>query len=97
MRVLWLERAEADLTELVDYLLARHRRAALRVYEAVRDQVALLADHPELGRLGRVPATRELVIARTPYIAVYTVDRDADAVIVLRVLHGARRWPDAFL
>jgi plasmid stabilization system protein ParE len=24
----------------------------------------------------------------------YTFDRRADAVVILRVLHGARRWPD---
>jgi plasmid stabilization system protein ParE len=39
-------------------------------------------------------ATRELVIPRTPYIVPYRFQR---AVIqVLRVYHGARRWPESF-
>jgi toxin ParE1/3/4 len=94
MQIRWLDRAEADLDELFEYLLDRNPRAARRILQAIRDQVTLLADQPGLGRPGRVPDTRELVIRRTPYIVAYTVDRLIDAVIVLRVLHGARRWPD---
>jgi toxin ParE1/3/4 len=93
MQILWLDRAEADMDDLLMYLLERDPGAAWRVHRAIREQVGRLADQPSLGRVGRVADTRELVITRTPYIVAYTVDRDADAVIVLRVLHGARRWP----
>lgn len=60
----------------------------LRVLEAVEG----LAEHPNIGRPGRVPGTRELVVSGTPYIAIYRVR--TNTVWVLRVLHGARRWPD---
>jgi toxin ParE1/3/4 len=96
MRVLWLDGAEADLADLFNDLLERNPRAALRVHSAINDQVRLLAEHPALGRPGRVPGTRELVITRTPYIVAYTADARIGAVIVLRVLHGARLWPDEF-
>ncbi|MGB8479497.1 MAG: type II toxin-antitoxin system RelE/ParE family toxin [Acidobacteriaceae bacterium] len=36
--------------------------------------------------------TRELVIHRTPYIAVYLITDDS--LRILRVLHGAQRWPE---
>jgi plasmid stabilization system protein ParE len=45
-----------------------------------------------MGRPGRVIDTRELVIDRTPYIAAYRIT--GDKVRILRVLHGARQWPD---
>lgn len=64
------------------------------MYDAIRDGVALLGDYPGLGRPGRVAGTRELVIARAPYIIAYTVDPRIDAVIILRVPHGARLWPE---
>jgi len=32
-----------------------------------------LAKNPNVGRLGRVSGTRELVVSRTPYIVVYRV------------------------
>ncbi|TJV25813.1 MAG: type II toxin-antitoxin system mRNA interferase toxin, RelE/StbE family, partial [Mesorhizobium sp.] len=43
-------------------------------------------------RPGRIAGTRELVVARTPYIAAYAVV--ADTVRILRILHGAQMWPD---
>ena len=38
--------------------------------------------------------TRELVIARTSYIAPYEIGDDV--VRILRIIRGARMWPDAF-
>jgi toxin ParE1/3/4 len=38
-----------------------------------------------------VPGTRELVVTGTPFIVVYRVE--AATVVILRVLHGAQRWP----
>jgi toxin ParE1/3/4 len=94
MQIRWLDQAEADLNELFEFLLERNPSAARRLYAEIRTQADHLAAHPGLGRAGRVPGTRELVISRTPYIVAYTVDQRIDAVIILRVLHGARRWPD---
>ena len=36
-------------------------------------------------------ASRELVIAGTPYVLVYRAD--PDVVRIIRFLHGAQRWP----
>jgi toxin ParE1/3/4 len=93
MRLFWLQRAEADVEAIFGYLVERDPNGARRVYEAIQRQVALLADQPGIGRAGRVADTRELVISRTPYVVAYTVDRRIDAVIILRVLHAARQWP----
>jgi len=51
-----------------------------------------LVDFPASGRVGRIAGTRELVINGTPYVAAYAVTQSA--VRILRVLHGAREWPD---
>jgi toxin ParE1/3/4 len=64
------------------------RLAAARMVERMPSAVDQLASHPALGRLGRVPGTRELVISGTPYIVPYRVR--SDTVEVLRVFHGGR-------
>ena len=60
----------------------------------VRRQVAQLSDHPHTGQPGRVSDTRELVITATPYVAPYRVTEGV--IEILAVMHGARRWPEAF-
>jgi toxin ParE1/3/4 len=54
----------------------------------------VLPDNPRMGRPGRVPGTRELVIGQTPYIVPYRLQRGV--IQILRVFHGARRWPQNF-
>lgn len=44
-----------------------------------------------MGRTGELEGTRELVISRTPYKAVYVVHEDH--IEITRVIHGARQWP----
>ncbi|MGQ0592256.1 MAG: type II toxin-antitoxin system RelE/ParE family toxin [Gammaproteobacteria bacterium] len=50
-----------------------------------------LSTHPLMGREGRIVGTREWMVPGTPFIAAYRI-RD-NTVEVLRVLHGARKWP----
>jgi len=54
----------------------------------------LLPNNPEMGRPGRVPGTRELLIPRTPFIVPYRLV--GNTIQILRIFHGARRWPEAF-
>jgi toxin ParE1/3/4 len=91
-RIAWRRRAQADLRNVFLWLLDRDPSAAWRTYHAINDYITVLREHPGLGRPGRVDRTRELVIPHTPYIVVYTVDAAGD-VTILRLVHGAQRWP----
>lgn len=93
MTIKWHPLARKDLIQLVTYIAAENPRAAYRMHDEIRRQIGILAKHPEAGRAGRVAGTRELVLAGTPYIAAYRVT--SGTVTILRVLHGARRWPRA--
>jgi toxin ParE1/3/4 len=91
VRIEWTEIAEADALAIADYISIDDPHAALAVHEEIHRQVGLLGDYPNTGRQGRCAGTRELVITRTPYIVAYRVERLA--VVILRVLHAAQRWP----
>ena len=52
----------------------------------------LLPENPQIGRPGRVPGTRELIIPKTPFIVPYRLQ--GNAIQILRIYHGARRWPE---
>jgi toxin ParE1/3/4 len=95
MTPIWSPEAIADLAALRVHIAQDDPAAAQALaLHIVRNVETLLATNPGMGRAGRVPATRELVIPGTPYIVPYRV---VDKTIqVLRVFHSARRWPDAF-
>jgi toxin ParE1/3/4 len=95
MTPVWSPEAIEDLASLRAYIERDDRAAAQRVaLHIVRNIETLLSQHPDMGRPGRVPGTRELVIPRTPFIVPYRLQ--GDTIQVLRVFHGARRWPERF-
>ncbi len=94
MKLLWSAFAMSDRDAIFTAIESRNPRAAVAVDEQIEAAAGRLAQFPQSGRPGRVPGTRELVIRRTRYVAAYTVT--ADAVRILRVLHGARLWPESF-
>lgn len=91
MRVRWLATALRNLDEEAAFIAREDPAAARRLVARIREAVTHLSDHPELGRPGRVAGTRELVVAGTPYLLPYRVKDNS--LQILRVLHGARRWP----
>ncbi len=93
-KVKWLDIAVDDLEQALEYI-AQHnenaaRKLAGRIYKAVR----MLANHSEAGRPGRIAGTRELVVTGTAYIVPYRIKNNE--IQILRVLHGARKWPVKF-
>ena len=95
MIVGWSSEAIDDLAALRAYISQDNPAAAKRITLAIIQSVEeLLSDHPHIGRAGRVPGTRELVIPRTPFIVPYHVRNNR--IQILRVYDGARRWPEKF-
>ena len=92
MRIEWSRFALEDRDLIFDYVANESPQAAIVIDLEIEQQISLLATFPDSGRIGRVPETRELIINRTPYIAVYQLK--GDSIIVLRVLHSAQMWPD---
>lgn len=91
MHVRWLRRALENLDEEFAYVARDDPEAAARLVERIASSVERLKNHPASGRPGRLPNIRELVIAGTPYIIPYRMR--GQTVEILRVFHGARKWP----
>ncbi len=91
MRVSWLRAALRNLDEEATYIAADDEAAARVVVARVLEAVAQLAEQPAMGRPGRVPGTRELVVRNTRYIVPYRVR--GDEIQILRVFHTSRRPP----
>ena len=95
MTPVWSPEAIDDLVSLRAYISeddpAAAQRVALHIIHSVE---VLLSENPQMGRAGRVPGTRELLIPNTPFIVPYRVQ--GETLQILRVFHAAHSWPGRF-
>jgi toxin ParE1/3/4 len=94
MFINWSTLASNDLEEIVDYILVDNPSSAFTLYETIKQAVEKLQNYPNMGRIGRISGTRELVITNTPFIVAYRLQNNT--VEILRILHSSRKWPDSF-
>ena len=94
MEVVWLEESTKDLKEIGLHIAQDNPSAAYQVLITIKASGDSLQHNPELGRLGRVKKTSELVIAGLPYILPYYITKQQ--IRILAVMHASRKWPDTF-
>ena len=87
-RLSYSAQALADLERLTDFLMDTDPVAAALTVDLIAEAVGLLTRHPMIGRPVE-QGLRELVISRgrTGYVALYSVENDQDAVLVLAIRH----------
>jgi toxin ParE1/3/4 len=91
MQLEWTRQAVQEREDIVDYIALANEMAALDLDLRIEKALERLMVFPNSGRVGRIPATRELVITGTPYIAAYKVTDDTALILTIR--HGSRIWP----
>jgi addiction module RelE/StbE family toxin len=92
--IVWSPRAIAHLADLRAFVAEDNPSAATRVATALLSAVERLEELPNLGRPGRVPGTRELVVPRTPFVIPYRLR--GGRLEIIAVLHGRQGWPKHF-
>jgi addiction module RelE/StbE family toxin len=90
--LVWSPQALSRLQEIRAFIAKDQPDTAERIAMRIIALTETLRNHPHLGRSGSDPATRELVIGGTPYLAVYRVHRKH--ITILTVWHGAQRKPN---
>jgi toxin ParE1/3/4 len=91
MKLDWSARASADLGEIETYLEIYNLDAAIATIDRLTDAVEALREFPNMGRIGQVADTRELVVTGTSYFIVYRVRRDD--IDIVAVMHAMRQYP----
>jgi len=90
--IAWLPEANRNRFAQLDYIAQANPLAAADQDEEIEHQVDMLLQHPKMGRPGRIKGTRELVISRTPFIAVYRL-KGTQRIEIVRLFHGSQQWP----
>ncbi len=90
MRLVWSERARAELKQIVTFIAERNSQAATELGDRIESCVERLTDHPFMYRIGRAQGTREAVV-HPNYIVIYEVG--SDSVTIRNVIHSRRQYP----
>ena len=83
----WTKTALASVDEIAGFIAKDNPTRETSFVLELRVAVTKLQAHPGMGRAGRIPGTRELVLHKN-YIAIYRVR--GDDVEILRLHHAAR-------
>ena len=98
MRVAWSLRALRELRDQRRYIARTQPAAAARIAARIVAAADRLETYPRYGRAASWDETgrlRELPVARTPFVVLYTIDAAAEVVLIVRVVHGAQlRGPE---
>jgi toxin ParE1/3/4 len=91
MNVVWSPRAIRHLVAIRQYIEKDSDRNAAAIASRILDAIETLRTQPGMGRPGRLPGTRELVVSGTPFIIPYRVRHER--LELLAVFDGRRQWP----
>ena len=96
MRLVVAPEAQASINQAIDWYLSEGGKVlAARAAKAFRSAVRSIASDPLLNPpYPDVPGVRRKVMSRFPYLVFYVVDDDR--VVVLDVLHTAKKPPKEF-
>ncbi len=90
VNVHWSDEALKDRGEVRAYISLDNPVAAARLDRSFSAVIENLEAFPHLGRVGRLPGTRE-VIPHPNYRIIYEVRENL--ICILAIVHTARRWP----
>lgn len=87
MALKWTRTALSSVDEIAGFIAKENPTRATSFVLELKEAVTKLQVHTGMGRAGRVPGTRELVLHKN-YIAIYRVR--GDGVEILRLHHVAK-------
>ncbi|WP_445489190.1 type II toxin-antitoxin system RelE/ParE family toxin [Rhodopseudomonas sp. RCAM05734] len=90
MKLVFDERAAADLDSIFVWLAQDSRITAELVMDRLFSSAEMLTVFPSMGHPGRFPGTREWVVPRLPYVLVYEIDQKRDRIVIAAIFHTAQ-------
>ena len=91
LKVYWSKATLEDFRLESKYIAEDNPKAAKKFIHQVQHQLKLLKTQPHMGRIGRIPETRELIIKGFCYLVIYRIQNQA--IEIVAIFHAARQYP----
>jgi plasmid stabilization system protein ParE len=85
----WTPRAARQLSEQLKFIARDKPSAADRMAEIIEQTTSLLLTLPNMGKVGKLPRSREFAVPNTPFIIVYR--HTPDRLTIIHIRHGAQK------
>lgn len=93
MRITWSRGARRDLRSQRQFIAQTQPQVAASIAQRIISSTDRLAVYPRYGRAATWDPTgqlRELPVAGTPFLVLYTTDATTETILIVRVVHGAQ-------
>ena len=90
MKLHFTLRALSDLEAIADYLVPLSPQGAAHVRAAILDSLQNLVQFPNIGHRQTAESVRKPTIRKYKYLIYYSVNDDAEEIVVLTIQHGFR-------
>jgi toxin ParE1/3/4 len=91
MQVEYTAQASSKLKAIREFIAHDNPAAARKVVTAIEAEIDLLGYFPWNGRKTNIAGVMARTLSRYPYIVFYRIE--TEILVVLHILHGARRHP----
>lgn len=91
LNVKWTKQALNDLESAREFVTSEHPQNLELTIENIQSSIGQIKIFPEIGRVGRVKGTRELVFSQMPFILIYR--KMKSSIEIISLLHQSRKWP----
>jgi len=89
MKVIWIEVAQKQLSEIYEFLAQQNERAAADLYNDILDETDKLGVFPEMAAFEplfkKKPRKYRSLVVRRNYKVIYRIDRETEEIIVTSV------------
>lgn len=87
--------AVRDIKDIFDWIAKDSPATALRIVGRIRQNIEILGDYPQLGKVGRIENTFELSVSGLPYVVIYRLGFGGrpDNILIEAILHTSRNYP----
>jgi len=87
--------ARRDLKDIFDWIAKDSPATAFRIIARLRQNIEILADFQQLGKVSRIENPFELSVSGLPYVVVYRLGFGgiADHILSEAILHNSRNYP----
>lgn len=89
MEIVWLPRAVENLQEIHTRIAKEQPLSIKKVEQSIKQAVAMLEDHPQIGKPSLLDGFRELKVAGLPFVITYKVV--GDKLVIVRVFHNKQK------